>query len=292
MAFMSMVIVGIVLIILAIGFVNLLIGLILDIVWIVKAKKQKKMKAVTKVFAVITSVIGIILFVLPVAIGLIGGFSSQIAKTNKFNGIENKTYVSDDYSWFEDGFEYKGILLCPVDFITRTDDVKEKEPDGAVVINEDKYYDIYTVDNEQDFTIYYVDQVNESMYCAADEYDDIYDYYYNEADLDATISEYDDNDGYHVWDCKFDKDTFFHIKGYYDTRQEDVYVTSDQIDLDYTIEVKSKDGCFVEMIFLYEIGDQIMLGSMSSGGNHSGFSLSEEEAEYVREVVREYTDIE
>lgn len=291
MTFMSMVIGGVVFIILGIGFVNMVIGIILDIRWILSAKSKKKTRGVTKVFAVLTSLTGFFAFLLPVGVGIIGYGVKSIKDTMKFNSIENKTYVSEDYEWFDTGFEYKGVKLCPIDFISRDAWDKEQEPDGAVIISEDKYYDIYQLNNEGDFLIYYVDGVNQGMYCAEEEYDEIYDYYYHEASLDATINYYDEDSVNQYYDCEFDSDILFRIRDYYDTRADDMQVNIDEVDVDYYIDLSSEDKCFYESIHLSEIGDCIILEHTCSGGEISGITLTEDEAEYVREAVRKYTDI-
>ncbi|NLT11257.1 MAG: hypothetical protein GXY06_02440 [Clostridiaceae bacterium] len=290
MAFISMFFLMIVYTVVLIGLIFFLIAAVMDIVWIVRSARKKKTHIAVKILAVLMSIVGFVLFVFPVSFILITGKVSEITKARKLESIENKIYPDeqDDKEYIED-FEFNGMNLVRIDFVIIQDD-KELEMEGALVIGEYRYYSICRVENERDFDIYVLKETN-LKYCEENQLQAIYDYYYQEAELNATISYYGEDRNSQKYECDFDKDILFEIRGYYDTKECDYSGSIVNEKLSYRIIVESSDGLFYESISLSEIGDDIVLDSVSSGGEMRGITLPEDKEEYVRSQIGEWTDL-
>lgn len=290
MAFISMFFLMIVYTVVLIGLIFFLIAAVMDIVWIVRSARKKKTHIAVKILAVLMSIVGFVLFVFPVSFILITGKVSEITKARKLESIENKIYPDeqDDKEYIED-FEFNGMNLVRIDFVIIQDD-KELEMEGALVIGEYRYYSICRVENERDFDIYVLKETN-LKYCEENQLQAIYDYYYQEAELNATISYYGEDRNSQKYECDFDKDILFEIRGYYDTKECDYSGSIVNEKLSYRIIVESSDGLFYESISLSEIWDDIVLDSVSSGGEMRGITLPEDKEEYVRSQIGEWTDL-
>jgi energy-coupling factor transporter transmembrane protein EcfT len=174
-----------------IAFVFFIISMILFL----KAKKQKKY--IKKTSSIVTLVISIILF-LPLLITIfILSINSKIQDEKEktiIESIENKVVVTKD-KWKE-GFEYNGENLVPVNIFMNSDNYnssgvfKNLNNIGALVIeNTNYYYNLYEIDNDSGYKIYYVwveSFVNGKYYSRTfvneNEYDSILQYY-NTSDL-------------------------------------------------------------------------------------------------------------
>ena len=292
MAFISMLFAMAVFTVVLIGLIVFLIASVLVVVWIVRAARKKKTHIAVKILAVLMSIIGVVLFVLPVSFFLISSKVSEIAAARKLDSIDNKIYIDDlDDKECLDDFEFNGMNLVRIDFVNFVD-VKDKElvAEGAIVFSDNQYYSICAVENEGDFDIYFLQDIG-LEYCEETQLQEIFDYYQNEAELKATINFLDNDSCFHEHDCDFDKNILFEIRDYYDTKDLDYSGSVTNVELNYRIEVKSSDGLFSESISLSEIGEDIVLNSVSGGGNMRGITLPEDMADYVRSQISEWTDL-
>jgi len=239
MAFMSMFVAGIALIILLIGFLNLVVGFILDLIWIIRAACKKKTHILLKIPGVIFTLVGIFLFVVPVlffgALGALG----QAAETKRYDSIETKIFVSDS-EWQEDGFDYNGKHLVPIDFLSigvKNSEVNKLEPVGAVVYDNGNYYRFYEIENDGGFHLYSFEKLVEDDYCYEEEVDQIKEYYTTKAEYNVTINHYEkDSDRLIADPCEFDIEKLFEIASYYEKGDADYEMPLDDKDVDYYIQ--------------------------------------------------------
>ena len=108
MAFASMFLVMIFVIITVVGLVILLTGMILDIIWGVRKKKQKKVNVVHKIFAVLLTVLGIIAGIGPLALLGIGIASSKISDYSEIAQFDksDRVYIDDCQDIYDSGFDF------------------------------------------------------------------------------------------------------------------------------------------------------------------------------------------
>lgn len=106
------------------------------------------------------------------------------------------------------------------------------------------------------------------------------------------VCHYDDDENRLIGDdCEFDRKNLFEIAAYYEKGEPDYEASLDDVDVDYYIQTKSKDGCFYQAINISEIGDTMILEKGIYDRTQTGFVLSKEHADYVRSVVAKYTDL-
>lgn len=145
-----------------IAFVFFIISMIL----FSKTKKSEsgKKKNMKKTSAIITLVISIIMF-FPLLITIfVLSINSKIQDEKEkavIESIENKVIVTED-EWKE-GFEYNDKNLVPVNIFMNSDNYKNNglfknlNKIGALVIeNTNNYYNLYEIDNDSGYKIYYV----------------------------------------------------------------------------------------------------------------------------------------
>ena len=197
MAFMGIFLVSILLVVLFVLSVISLIFFIISMVLFFKSARSKDVqKKSSKTAAIVTLIISVVLF-LPVLGALVWAEISfekdEEEKIAYIDSIENKAVVNGD-EWLN-GFEYKGKNLVPVDILRNSKNfytggqVKNLNEDGAVVENgTTSYHNIYEVDNDSGYKIYYVwheTLPNRESYTRTfvdkNEYDAVLDYYNNKA---------------------------------------------------------------------------------------------------------------
>ncbi len=286
MIFISMFLALIFLIVLLAGLLNLITSITLIIVWIVLSGKKKKVPVVLKVFAIICGIIGAILFILPLTVGIV----TNVKKQADFNKIENKIYADKNPEWSRKGFNYNGKYLERLDFGGDIDIDKAKKV-GAIVTYEESasYIDIYLLESDSGYDIY---SVQGDLYADAKDVSAINNYYHNEADMESYISFYDSEKGSSTkYECNFDKDILFDIEKYYDTKSDDISLSTEDVDYSYRICIISADRLFYKDISLSESDGIIFLEHTSGGGNVSGIKIEEKYSDYIKKQVSEFTDI-
>ena len=186
MAFASMFLVMIFVIITVVGLVILLTGMILDIIWGVRKKKQKKVNVVHKIFAVFLTVLGLIAGIGPLALLGIGIASSKISDYSEIAKFDksDRVYIDDCQDIYDSGFDFRGEHYIKGEDIhpQPSHENYKKEEVGIIVDSHDNQRIIYSVDNLMGITILDV-EYSSGVFVKADDVDKIMDYYGNEAPL-------------------------------------------------------------------------------------------------------------
>ena len=286
MIFISMFLAVIFLIVLLAGLLNLIASVTMIVAWIVLSKKKKKVPVVLKVFTIICGIIGTVFFILPLSVGIV----TNAKKQADFNKIENKIYADKNPEWSRKGFNYNGKYLERLDFGGDID-IDKAEKVGAIVTYEESasYIDIYLLKSDSGYDIY---SVQGDLYADAKDVSAIDSYYHNEADIESYISFYDSEKGLSTkYECNFDKDILFDIEKYYDTKSDDISLSTEDVDCSYRICIISADRLFYKDISLSESDGIIFLEHTSGGGNVSGIKIEEKYSDYIKNQVSEFTDI-
>ena len=240
MAFFAMVLATGFLIIVGIGLFILLIGVILDIVWGVRKKKDKKVPVVLKVFAVILTILGSLQGVVPLLFVAGMSIKSKIDYKAEVSSLPQENVIYMDYdNGFENGFDFKGKHFIGIHYKDGNELIPWREKDnfktedyGAVVYDNDKHDILKRVVNEKDYDIFDTGTVSDP-FVAEDEYNEIVDYYMNEASLICDVSintademttvtsvdsakarkirDYVDSEGSLNNDCEYTKDAYLYF---------------------------------------------------------------------------------
>lgn len=152
--------IGVLLVMILMGAILLstLAAIVLFIVSMVLFLKNRK-KDVKKRSAIITLIISIVLF-LPMIIAISSSSIYSYVQDKKerefIASIENKVIVEED-EW-KKGFKYKDINLVPVNLLMNSYNYRNNLNEiGALVIdNTNIYYNLYELDNDSGYKIYYV----------------------------------------------------------------------------------------------------------------------------------------
>lgn len=230
MAFISLLIANLILLVLVIGLISLILAIAFDVIWCIRKKKGKKVGLIHKILAVITSLGGIFLFIVPITIVFVIGGNAKISETKKLSEIE---YKVEDYD-LNDGFTMGDKELVILD-CNMADNDKCKELVGALYSNKNEssdYYEIWSVENDGDFDIYMLKTLNK-MLCVKGEEDDIMSLYENKANLNSKISWIDDDSKWHDVECELDKEIIKSIEKLHETGSLDHMADVDGIEKKY-----------------------------------------------------------
>lgn len=263
------------------GLVLFIIAIVLDIIMIIRGCRKKKIHAALIVFAILFNISGFVLFVLPACGFSVLGQIGHAQKVRQFENIENKLYV-DDPDDIGETFEYKGMELTKANFLTTGSILKFENPDGAIVFPSEKYYPIYSLGNEMDFDIYYVDGVSMGVFCNSAQYNDIHDHYMNSDNLTLSATTWADGK---VNTLKPDFDPMMVVEIDDVCRDSLDIVNGNKPDLTakYFLTVYSKDRLFSRAITILIYQDKILLEMETGGGGFHGVVLTGEYEQYVRD---------
>lgn len=166
MAFIGIFVLNILLILIFVSTLIASIFLIISMIFFSKTKKLEngKKRNINKTRGVVTLVISIVLF-MPLLTSIFAiSIGSKIQDDKEkaiIEAIENKVFVTRD-EW-KKGFEYNGKNLVPVNIFINSDNynksgsLKNLNKIGALVIkNTNNYYNLYEIDNDSGYKIYYV----------------------------------------------------------------------------------------------------------------------------------------
>ncbi|MCR5061216.1 MAG: hypothetical protein K6A80_09350 [Saccharofermentans sp.] len=199
MAFMAMFMVMIFFAVVAIGLINLIIGIVLDIIWGVRKKKEKKVYPAHKVFAVIFTVIGVVLGICPVAFV---GIASGIEKYKEYAEIKDFTdeerVYSTDFPDVSEAFDFRGdhyVRVYDIHPQPSHDNFKET-PVGAIIYDNNHGTDdhslIYSVENVMGIMILDLEYTSD-LFIKESEVDRFVEYYTNEVPLYCQVTNYKDS---------------------------------------------------------------------------------------------------
>lgn len=285
MAFIGLLVANLFLVGLLLGFLALLIGIIVDIIWMVRARKKKKTNLFVRFLAVFFSLAGVCSFVIPLVVIMVIGKMGQASSQKSYDEIQNKVFVTDDDKWSEH-FTFDGQEFVRVEFIRDYKGTEHEEYVGALVYGEQRYHKIIPIQNQNHYNIYVLEDTD-LIFCPESQVDEIKDFYEDDAELITTVQSFSqDKPG--EQEIEFDRHILQEIRGYYQTRDCDYAGDYDEQDRNFYITIKSVDGLYYEDLSLAQIGDKLVLQSTSSGGHVRGITLDENMAEYVFEQVGDF----
>lgn len=281
MAFIGLFIMNIILILLIIGFCALLLAILFDIIWFVRSKRKKKTSIFLKILAVINSFCGIFMFIIPViGLSLLGKWA-DVKYSQKFNSIEKKAYVNEDDNWRE-GFTFDGMELVPTDILNNSPNEKG-QMEGALVYQDNKYYEIYKVENASDFSIYRIEYTS-GFYVNKEELEAIEDFYKNKVHYDTYIKIGHSEDMIKK-QVPFDYNLICEIESLYDTEGYNFSSATALEEESYLLVAESEDELVYYSVSLSEIDGKLVLVGTSGNGNMRGITLDDELSEKVYNII-------
>ena len=160
------------------------------------------------------------------------------------------------------------------------------KPDGRSLGNyeEDGHsYSVYRVDSSSGYEIYWI---NRELFCDPKDLDTILDYYENRADLTFTYYEAGDK-GTVKETIDFDRDLFNSLRSRYSRGEPDLTGRTSEIVKNFQILARSSDGVFDSSISIGCLNDQVILiKTTDSNGILKGYSISRDEAEKIKKIVK------
>ena len=185
MAFIAMVFASIFLIVVAIGFFILLIGIILDIIWGVRKYKQKKVSKILIGFAIVLTIWGVVQGIGPLAVVGVMSLSKKHEYRSEITDLPDDAVVSisDDADIYT-SFDFKGVHYVPDEDLHPqvSHDNYKTEKIGAFVYESGKHAVIAKVINDRDENIVELGHAF-NVYVEQSELENINDYYLNKSPL-------------------------------------------------------------------------------------------------------------
>lgn len=285
MGFMSLVFMGIYLIIMIAGAIDLLIAVIIFLVRFIKKRRKKRVGRVSKVVAIIFLIMGT-LAEMPLIIAMVQLGIEEANEKRNYESLENKVLVETDY--LEDEFEYNGETLVRVDEVENDSyfyryDEQKTEFVANLIFNtsdEDYYYvELRKVENASGCDIYIVFDSNYLYYVKKEDKEKMIEYYQSEAECIAEVQRDSDD-----WvEVEIDLQKIQHIIANSETEdkracsEEKVYYDLEVYSVDYVWGAHYSFAFFEDCAFFEPItndNDTVI----------KGYLMSEEDAAYLREV--------
>lgn len=295
MGFMSLVFMGIYLIIMIAGAIDLLIAMIIFLVRFIKKRKGKKVGRISKVVAIIFLIMGT-LAEGPMIIAMVMTSIEDADRKRNYESLENKVLIETDH--LEDEFEYNGETLVRVDEVENDSDFHHDKQKTEFVANlvyndsdEDYYYDeMRKTENTSGYDIYIVDWV--VYYVKKEDKQKVIEYYKSEAECIAEVqrdsydevdSETDDvpSDSSDWVDLKIDLQKIQDIIA--NSKTEDKRASSEKKTY-YYLEMNSVDYIWGDSYSFVFFDDCALFEPEDNGTITKGYLMSEEDAAYLREV--------
>jgi len=276
--------------VLGIGLINLIVGIILDIIWAVKKKNAKKP---LKVFACIFSILGFMGFILPILSVIILSFivsvQSDIEFNNKMDTFPVHVEMGNEYIYSHSSYEIDGVnyVRVQVERMTPYSDKIVKEPYVAFVSSNKSIVEGYKVANDKNFNLLLVG--DNKFYVEEDQYDDLVNYYTNEVELTNGYVSYTDKDNenrYITEEITFDSDE---IKKVLDESSGTNYDYS-KANGNLYMEFESKDGLLRKHMYLDITDDGLACSHVSGGGNTRGHLFEQESASFLINLIKSQTN--
>lgn len=287
MGFISMMVAMVVLCILMVGFTLLILGLFEIFIWIVRAVFRKKTAVVLNVFGILCTIAGIVMFVMPIALFLTLGTIGKISKAQKFLGYDEKVYISENTNWTE-GFTFDGKNLVPIEFINKYKD-NETEVVGALVREEtNKVYEVEKVTGDSGYPVYEVDGYG-GLYCAEEDVEALYDYYYEEAPYTSIISVSStstDGDSQQQ-SIAFEREWVLDILSLYETKECDYVGPVSETQDSILISCVSDDKMFYKTIIINVANGEYYLSKSLGGGECKGMYLYDYQVAWIEDALRQ-----
>lgn len=295
MGFMSLIFMGIYLIIMIAGAIDLLIAVIIFLVRFIKKRRKKKVGRISKVMAIIFLIMGTFAEV-PLIIAMVQLGIEEADRKRNYESLENKVLVKTDH--LEDEFEYNGETLVRVDEVENDSDFHHDEQTTDFVANlvfnnsdEDYYYEeMRKAENTSGYDIYIVDWV--AYYVKKEDKQKVIQYYKSEAEYIAEVqrdsydwggSGTDDvpRDSSDWVDVEIDLRKIQDIIA--NSKTEDKRASSEKKTY-YYLEMNSADYIWGDSYSFVFFGDCALFEPEDNGTITKGYLMSEEDAAYLREV--------
>ena len=222
------------------------------------------------------------MFVLPVGGFIILNRLDAIEKQKHFDNTEYKVYVEEGQAW-RNGFEYKGMELINLDFLNspKKDLLKEE----GVIREDNRNYYISYVHNAGNFEIYYVEIINDGLFCKKEQYEDIKEYYTSANNLKSVITINTDEDS-KTYDTDIQLANAIKIRELYDTHGDGLcYGKYTDLEDDFYVKTTSDDGLMYEIANIGEYDGRMILMWTSSGGSFSAIYLTKELETDLKEAI-------
>ena len=296
MTFALMLFVGIVLIIIVIGFLVAVIGLLLTILGANRYKKtteeNKKGKNGMLTVGIVMFFLGTIAFAVPVGI-FVGNKVSERNKINKW--IEQ---VSADVDVIQNGnaygFEYKNVRFVEwkngESIFRLNDNVDvEDEPTFAVVYHENDRCDYFRVNNDNDYDIFVCPVMANRVYIPQDKETEILNYY---SDPDSfictvTVRQGDDDANPQSANVEIDKDLLDTLKDIRITGRSSELIFPDNWSRAWIIEYsyETSDHIIQDKVIMYYLEDMLIIEG--EGQNAHWYRPPAEVCNRVYDLLRE-----
>ena len=279
MAFISMVFAGAVLVVIAIGFGLLFIGIILDIICAVRKHKQKKNPVILKVFAILLTILGIVQGIGPIVAMWVMFVISQNKYRNEIADIPEENLIHiDSIDECIDSFDFEGVHYVSNDDlhpqISKENFKTEKA--GAFIADNESHYIIEKIINDQNFNIVQVERFSH-VYVEQSKVQNVLDYYENESPLYCDINEYDTDKIKTVE--KIDSDRIRKIRDYISENRISKFNTSDEGNDGYMIFYSFDDVYFIDFDYK-ETKEGLVLQYKGDSALITG-----EDAEYIKGLI-------
>ena len=245
---------GIVIIVLVVGFILFAAGVILDILWGVKAKQGKKVALVHKIFAVLLSILGVIGFIVPLVMLAKGSSDAKQIEESQIADIDERYHASS--SEF-DTIEYQGAEYKYLEILSAGTEADSDTPVMVVIDPNNIVYNVFSVTGPNGTVILEVPGF-EGLFVPADKYDEIRNYYLNEAPLNATLNYF--NEDYDLIELPLDiNDADLRTLITLHSQDADTSINNDSLGKEYTIHIKSEDTIYDVTVELSIQGDNVIL---------------------------------
>lgn len=285
MAMISMLFIFLMALLFFVGIVLLIVAIVMLITRAIRKSKGKNVSTVSLVFGIIFLIAGIMMS-LPLGGLLAVGFASEASNSIKYDNLENS--VMGDYDTWKDGFDFEDKHLVLIEDLKSSKDLEETTVGHLKFDSNKEYKDINLVENTSGYEIY---NISGNIMVDEADLDAITDYYYNDASVTVSI-QWISAPGKAIprCDCDFDKYRLYDIRSLYSSGNETIQKPVEDAVEDIDFVLTSTDQLFRTNISLYIYDDCVVLCKTLGANGVTGYSLSEEDAQYVREIFEEYKD--
>ena len=301
MAFISMIFAFIFMILMALSFVALIVGIVLLVKWRIKVKNKKNVSKTHKVFAVICSVYALLFYVLPLIGSVVLLIISNIKTKNELEQFERIVEI-ESINDYVDGFVVDGVSYIRSDYPQYiNNDIAQQfcafvYPNGhfdeCIIMQTDAGYDVLYVKNHRN-----------NIYVREDQYDDICVFYTEETTYKARVLIFDNGDDelgdpidYQIEN--FDYEEAKILRDYYSAYEfRDFECNPSEIEYSVVLDVYSQDGlCRYDdgTISLYIVdGNIVWPHGLCVGQYLRGHVITEEDVgyDYLSSIVNQQSVI-
>lgn len=292
MGFMSLVFMGIYLIIMMAGALNILIAAIIFLVRFIKKKRNKRVGSISKVLAILLLSLGI-LAELPMVAAEIHMFVEEIREKQEYENLENKVLI--ETNGLQDEFEYNGEKLVIVEELENDSWAGYDEEEASFIANlvfndsdeTHEYEEMRKTTNNSGYDIYVMSS-HGMYYVRAEDKEKVIDYYNTKAEFIAEVRNVYPGESAGDWvDCEIDNidiQRMRDIDADSRTKKEEKRLVSEE-NSRYQLEVNSADYIWGDTYSFSFFDDCVLLYPEKTDDEKiiEGYLLSEEDAAYIRE---------